>query len=176
MDSVARVLAVIRKPRGPGSQPHEDKLRMSGTSTYTLTEVDMKPADGPLGGTIGREGNDHPTPDDPRGAFVVGTANGDRLQDIANTHLSEGPTPGRIARQWNARYGANVGRGISGDPTGDNFFTLGITGDPSGGIGDGRYIQHIQIPRGQVVARAFARSVDDSANIPAVYVTDPTRR
>lgn len=173
MDSVARVLAVVRKPRGTGSQPHDDGIRMSGTTTDTLTATG---SDQPIGGEIGWQGNDHPTPDDPRGEFVINTANGDRLQDFANTHLSEGPTPGRIPRQWNARKGANVGRAITGNPTGDDFFTLGVSGSPDSGVGDAKYIEHVQIPRGQVVARAFARTVDDAANIPAVYVSDPTRR
>ena len=175
MGSVAQVLAIVRHKRG-SEQPHDDGLRMSGTTTDTLTDIDMKPADATLGGMIGRQGNDYETPDDPRGYFIINQANGDRLQDIANTHLSEGPTPGRIPRQWNARKGAKLGRNITGARAGDDSFALGVTGTPDGGVGDAKYIEHIQIPRGQVIARAFARTVDDAANVPAVYVSDPTRR
>lgn len=172
-DSVARVLNIVRKPRGSGSQPHDGGIRMSGTTVDTLVATGN---DTELGAAIGREGNDWQTPDYPRGVFVVGITNGDRLQDFANTHLGEGPTPGRIPRQWNDRKGAKVGRTITGTPVGDDAFTLGVSGSPDGGVGDAKYIEHVQIPRGQVIARAFQRSVDDAANIPAVFVSDPTRR
>jgi hypothetical protein len=181
--SVAEILRVVRRKRGSGlsesatvaghSVHNVGNIRMSGTSTQTLTDVNNEQ---PLGGYIGREGNDWPTPDDPRGTFVINQANGDRLQDVANTHLSEGPTPGRIPRPWNARKGAKVGRGITGQPVGDDFLTLGVSGSPDNGVGDAKYIEHVQIPRGSVIARAYQRTVDDSANIPGVYVSDPTRR
>src|ERR1700690_1953211 len=73
-------------------------LRMSGTKVETLQETDLKPNDGEIDGANpqGRTGNDWLYPDAPRGMFVINQDPGDRLQDIANTHLGEGPNPGRI--------------------------------------------------------------------------------
>jgi hypothetical protein len=150
-------------------------IRMSGTNEATLISDGQSDE---LGEPIGRQGNDHITPDNPRNYFVVGDSNGDRLQDFANSHLSEGPNPGRISRQWNKRIGGGTGRGSTGNPAGVDYLVLGVSGvnnQEIGGIGDGKYIAHLTIPRGSMMARAHTRTIDDAASIPAVYVSDPTR-
>lgn len=147
---------------------HDNGIRLSRNSTQTLVATGKE-------NVVEVGGNDHPTPDLPR-PHVVGQTNGQRRQAIADSHLSEGATPGRIPRQWNERTGGKLGRGITGNRSGDDSFTLGETGVPAAGVGDAKYMQHVQIPRGQTVARAFARTVDDSAFVPGVYVSDPTRR
>lgn len=148
-------------------------IRMSGTSPQTLSS--HRPDD-ELGDANGRTGHDWLYPDNPRGRFDVGVVYGDRLQDFANSHLSEGPGPGRIPRQWNNRTSGKVGRGITGNPDGDDFFADTTSGDSAGGIGDMQYVPHTPTPRGSVVARPYLRTVDDFAPIPGVYVADATRR
>lgn len=172
--SVAEVLRIVRRRAGSGhdGQPNNG-IRMSGTRTQTLTNIEQ---DTQLGDPIGRQGNDYLYPDLPRGATVINQDPGDRLQDFANTHLSEGPNPGRIPRFWNDRRSGKVGRGITGDPAGDNFLALAVTGQSDNGMADAKFIMHVQIPRGSTMARAYARTVDDAANIPGVYVSDPGRR
>jgi hypothetical protein len=151
-------------------------IRLSGTSPNQEYSIDKKPKDGQLGDANGRQGNDYYYPDHPRGAFRVGTTNGDRLQDFANTHLSEGPVVGRIPRQWNDRKSGKTGRGISGNPGGDNFFADTTSGESGGGIADMQYVPHTPTPRGITIARPYMRTIDDGASIPGVYVADATRR
>lgn len=166
---------LVRQRNGPGLDQDGVKKRMA-TSRYATQEVvnNPHPSD-QLGPAIGRQGNDWPTPDS-HGIALVETVNGQRLQDFANTHLGEGEAPGRIPRFWNNRDSAKTGRSSTGNRSGDQGIALNVTGEESGGIGDAKYVQQLPIPRGTVVARAFARAVDDSANIPAVFVSDPTRR
>jgi hypothetical protein len=153
-------------------------LRLSGTKVQTLQEADLKPSDGEIDGANpdGRQGNDWLYPDAPRGMFVINQDPGDRLQDIANSHLSEGPNPGRIPRGWNFRTNGKLGRSVSGNPDGDIGFTDTLSGQPTGGIADMKYIMHVQIPRGTMMARTYARTIDDAATVPAIYVSDGTRR
>ncbi len=152
-------------------------IRLSGTTPKQEYNVETNPNDGPLGDVNGREGNDYPYPDNPRGLFRVGTVNGDRLQDFANSHISEaGPNPGRIPRGWNDRKSGKTGRGITGNPSGDNFFADTTSGESAGGIADMKYVPHTPTPRGITVARPYLRTVDDYAPIPGVFVADATRR
>lgn len=173
MTSVAEVKQLIRRKRGPGVSTGDDQKRQNYSRNSTQTIV-AKNDDTELGPAIGREGNNWPTPDS--NVPLIGLVNGDRLQDFANTHLNEGEAPGRIPRFWNNRDSAKLGRSIDGNPSGDQGLALDITGQEDGGIGDAKYIQHLPVPRGTVIARAYARTVDDSANIPAVFVSDPARR
>lgn len=153
-------------------------IRLSGTSPNQEASYERNPRDGELGGDNpnGRSGNDWTYPDYPRGEFRVNVQNGDRLQDFANTHLSEGEAPGKIPRGWQNRFSGKLGTGITGNPVGDNFFMDTITGQDGGGIGDMRYIPHTPTPRNSMVARPFLRTVDDYAPIPGVFVADATRR
>lgn len=153
-------------------------IRLSGTSEDQEYDINLNPSeeDAELGDLNGRTGNDWPYPDSPRGRFDVDTVNGDRLQDFANTHLSEGPAPGRIPRGWNNRQLGKVGRDITGNPSGDNSAPITITGNAAGGIGDMVFVPHTPTPRNTTVARPYLRTIDDSASIPGVYVADATRR
>lgn len=153
-------------------------IRMSGTSPAQLYDVNLNPsdADAELGDANGRTGNDWPYPDTYQ-YFQVGVIKGDRLQDIANTHISEVPeTVGRIPRGWVNRTLGKVGRDITGNPDGDNAAPITITGNDAGGIGDMQYMPHTPTPRNVTVARPFLRTIDDAASIPGVYVADATRR
>lgn len=152
-------------------------IRMSGTSPAQQYDVDLSPNpdDVELGDANGRTGNDWPYPDS--NDFRVGVIEGDRLQDFANTHISEVPdTVGRIPRGWANRVLGKVGRDITGNPDGDNAAPITITGNPAGGIADMRWVPHTPTPRNITVARPYQRTIDDSANIPGVYVADATRR
>lgn len=173
---MAARLRLHRSPGGAVDQANAKKaLDFSRNSTQEVANTGQP--DTELGLPIGRERWDWPPyPDDTRGLAVNNHDPGKRLQDFANSHLSEGPNPGRIPHFWNDRRLGKVGREITGNPIGDNFLTLGVSGTPDVGAGDAKFIMHTQIPRGSVVARAYARTVDDAAPIPAVYVTDPTRR
>lgn len=150
--------------------------RLAGSVPTNYENVQARPNDGELGTPNGRTGNDWIYPDLPHGRFDVGTVNGDRLQNLANTHLSEGPNPGRIPRGWNNRMHGKVGRNVSGNPSGDDFFINTISGEQSGGIGDQMYVPHTPTPRGVGIARAYMRTVDDGAFVPGVYISEPTRR
>ncbi len=171
-NSVARINRILRQRLGSGVDVTQAKKALATSRNSTDTVQEITRSDTQLGLPIGRQGNDWPTPDNE--AILFNTDPGKRQQDFANTHLSEGPNPGRVPRFWNDRRLGKVGRHITGTPSGDNYLTLGS--GPAGGLGDDRYIQHVQVPRGSMVARAFARTVDDAANVPAVYVGDPTRR
>lgn len=172
--------AIVRRKDGGGQSDEKSRLpiRMSGTNPDTEVAIDKSGSSDPMDQPpIGRTGNDYSYPDYPRGYFQLGTVNGDRLQDIANTHLSEQPeVPGRIPRPWNNRYKGKTGRGLTGNESGSNEEPLTVSGESAGGTGDMVYIPHIFVPRGSVVARAYMRTVDDAAAIPAVYVSDAARR
>jgi hypothetical protein len=175
MDSVARIKQLVRRAKGPGTSIGDDKRRQSYSRNSSQIIGPSDRPDTQLGLPIGREGNNWPYPDSTM-IPEFNTDPGHRVQDFANSHLSEGPNPGRIPRFWNNRDSGKLGRNITGNRVGDQGLALDATGQANGGIGDAKYVQHIQIPRGQIIARAFARTVDDAANIPAVYVSDPTRR
>lgn len=170
--------AIVRRKDGGGQSDEKTRLpiRMSGTNPDTEVAIDKSGSSDPMDNPpIGLEGNDYSYPDFPRGYFQLGTVNGDRLQDVANTHLSEQPeVPGRIPRGWNNRIAGKIGRGH--DESGATNEPITVTGDSAGGTGDMVYIPHLFVPRGSVVARAYMRTVDDAAAIPAVYVSDAARR
>jgi hypothetical protein len=184
MGTVASLNKMLGRKSGNEDTANENKtaiktgIRMSGTRVQTLQETDLKPTDGEIDGANpqGRQGNDWLYPDFPRGMFVINQDPGDRLQDFANTHLGEGPNPGRIPRPWNFRTNGKIGSGITGNPDGEIGFQLTLTGNAAGGTADAKYIQHIQIPRGSMMARTYSRTIDDAASIPAIYVADGTRR
>lgn len=160
--------------------PSGNPLRMSGTVPTDYESYEANPKDGELGTTNGRNGNDQPMPNGVRGRFDVGQINGDRLQQFANTHLSEGPAMGRIPRGWNDRAYGVLGRDISGNPDGDDSFASVAASGPSntgtGGIGDMKFVPHTPTPRNVGIARTYLRTVDDAAQIPGVFLSDPTRR
>src|ERR1035437_4861976 len=83
----------------------------------------------------GRMGNDFVTPTPER--FIL-EADHERYQDIANSHLSEGPTPGRIPRPYNDRQAGKIGRGNM--PAGRTSLLLNLSGVSAGGLGDAMYI------------------------------------
>lgn len=177
MDVATLTRRAIRRKPGAGESSSQARKSQETSRQSTQTVVTRSSHSSELGLPIGRQGNDYPTPDIPgRGPFLENQDPGQRLQDFANTHLSEGPNPGRIARPWNARMHGKLGRNITGNPSGDTGFELGLIGERNEGVGDARYLQHQPIPRGSIVARAYHRTVDDAANVPAVYVGDPTRR
>lgn len=169
------VNTLLRRQNSSGEEDRKQQLpiRMSGTKVATLTDINTNPAVGvgQLGPDNGREGNDVKTPD--YDSFLINTVNGDRYQDIANSHLSEGPAPGRIPHRWNNLVKGILGKHITGAPNGDSGV---YNANQGGGAEDQKYIPHIGIPRGVGLARAFMRTVDDAASIPAIYVADPTRR
>lgn len=153
-------------------------IRLSGTTPDTENDVNLSPGanDGELGDPNGRTGNNWPYPDTYQ-YYEVGQISGDRLQDFANTHLSENPeSVGRIPRQWDNRVQGKVGRDITGNPSGDTSPPITIAGSAAGGIGDMQYVPHTPTPRNMTVARPYLRTIDDSANIPGVFVADATRR
>jgi hypothetical protein len=119
----------------------------------------------------GLMGNDFVTPTPER--FII-DADKERYQDIANSHLSEGPTPGRIPRPYNDRMAGKVGRNNA--PAGVTSLLLNISGVSAGGLGDAVYIPHTSIVRPAGKASGSLRTIDDGAQIPGVYLADPTRR
>lgn len=171
---MGNINSVVRRRNSSGESDEKQQLpiRLSGTRTNEEYSLDKNPADGPMGPAIGRQGNDHKTPD--ADFFLIGTVNGDRLQNLANTHLSDNPVePGRIPRRWTNLVKAVLGRGVTGVRDGDDGV---IKANQMGGAEDGLFIPHIGIPRGSVIARAYKRTVDDAAPIPGIYVANPTRR
>jgi len=184
MSTVSGINRLLGRKTGSEDSTNEHKtvirtgIRMSGTRVQTLVNIDKNPKDASPDNANpqGRQGNDWLYPDYPRGMFIINQDPGDRLQDFANTHLSEGPTPGRIPRPWNFRTNGKLGRSVSGNPSGDVGFTNTVDGQPGGGIADMKYIMHVQIPRSTSMARTYARTIDDAANVPAIYVADGTRR
>lgn len=119
----------------------------------------------------GLMGNDFVTPTPER--FVI-EADKERYQDIANSHLSEGPTPGRIPYAFNDRMAGKVGKFNA--PAGITSLLLNISGVSAGGEGDAMYIPHTSILRPGGKASGSLRTIDDGAQIPGVYLADPTRR
>ena len=170
-----QVKELVRRKRGPGVSTGHDRDRQEHSRTYTTTLV-ARDDDPPITDGVQRGNTAYRTPDDTRQQTIIDTVNGHRLQDFANSGLSEGEAPGRIPHFWNDRRQGKVGRTATGNPVGDNFLTLGLSGQRAGGEGDAAFLRHQQIPRGVVVARGFARTIDDAAIVPAVYVSDPTRR
>lgn len=153
-------------------------IRLSGTNPAQEYDVNLSPsdADAELGTQNGRTGNDWPYPDTQQ-YYQTEVITGDRLQDFANTHLSENPeSVGRIPRQWDNRILGKVGRDITGNPSGDNSAPITVTGNSAGGIADMQYVPHTPTPRNTTVARPYMRTIDDAASIPGVYVADATRR
>jgi hypothetical protein len=141
----------------------------------TNSEFTNNPNDPGLGddNPNGRTGNDWLYPDLPRGRFDVSEVNGDRLQDFANTHLSEGEAPGRIPRGWNSRNKGKTGDSISGNPSGAIASDITVTGQDGGGVAGMMYVPHTPTPRSIVTARAYHRTVDDAANVPGVFIGNP---
>jgi hypothetical protein len=122
----------------------------------------------------GLEGNDYPTPGQQN--WKVNHDPGKRYQDIANSHMGEGPNPGRIPYRFSMRDKGKLGRDLSGTPDGTIGLTLGITGVSAGGVGDAMYVPHTSILRPAGKSVAGMRTIDDGAMIPGVFVADPTRR
>lgn len=179
MSSVRETLKIVRRRSSASDDEHDSKasngVRLSGTNPRPIF---ARQPDESLGNTIYRDYDQGwQYPDLPRGLFYENQDPGDRLQDIANSHLSEGPNPGRIPRPWNNRIHGKLGRGITGNDYygGDNGFTA-IKGTPSGAAGDGKYVPHTPTPRNTYQVKPYTRTVDDSAAIPGVYVADATRR
>lgn len=174
-------LQTIRRPskRGGGNGIAREivtPIRLSGTNTDTETRYERDPKEPGLGNDNpnGRTGNDWTYPDYPRGRFDVSEVNGDRLQDQTGRHIHEGEAPGRIPRQWNNRVIGKVG-GISGSVSGEIHPGITITGDAAGGIEDMMYVPHTPTPRTITPSRPYLRTVDDAAQVPGIFLSDPTR-
>jgi len=118
----------------------------------------------------GRTGNDWITPTAER---FVNEADHERYQDIANSYLSEGPTPGRIPYAFNDR---NNGRVNGATPVGAIGLLCNISGVAAGGLGDCSYIPHTSILRPAGKSVGSLRTIDDGAQVPGIFVADPTRR
>lgn len=174
--SIGRIKEIIRRPRGSGVDYADDSQRREYSRTHTQTLGPNRDDDPPLSNDVTMGNTALATPDDTRGLAYASQVNGQRLQDYANTHISEGEAPGRIPWFWNDRRYGKVGRGITGNEAGDNSLTLDVTGIGHGGLGDAKFIPHQVVPRGMATVRAHTRTIDDSATVPAVYVSDPTRR
>ena len=119
----------------------------------------------------GLMGNDYTYPTTER--FIL-EADHERYQDIANSHLSEGPTPGRIPRPYNDRMLGKIGRGNT--ISGRTSLLLNLSGVSAGGLGDAMYIQHTSVIRPAGKASGSLRTIDDRAQVPGTYLADPTRR
>jgi hypothetical protein len=167
----SRFLNLIRKPKDnqatkavplpineAGTKPtYASRVRKSDSLTEQVATGGM--------------GNDFVTPTPER--FILG-GDRERLQDIANSHLSEGPTPGRIPRPYNDRMLGKIGRGNT--PAGRTTLLLGLSGVSAGGLGDAKYIPHTSVIRPAGKAAGSLRTIDDGAQVPGVYLADPTRR
>lgn len=166
------VLSLIHRRSGSGKEQKKGTgIRLSGTTENTLTN--NRP-DEQLGPVNGREGNDHLYPDNPRGLGVVHRGY-QRDQSIANSHLNEGPPPGVIPYMYNKRIGGTVGKSMEGNPDGiDSPWLPGAS--RAGGKGDLMFIPHTSLVRPAGKAKVMHRTIDDAAQIPAIYVADPTRR
>lgn len=152
-----------------------DNIRLSGTTTEVLESYDQNPQDGPLGPVNGRTGNEWVYPDSMY--FVLEQEDsGDRNQTRTGDVIHEGPIPGRIPRSFTNKISGKLGRGITGNPTGDTGFINVLSGNPDGGLGDQMYVPHTPVPRNSIVARPYKRTVDDAVNVPAIYVSDGNRR
>lgn len=143
----------------------------SSTIPGTVHKSDSPPEQDPNG----REGNEYPAPSTPEG-WALGADPGKRYQDIATSHMGEGPTPGRIPRPYQDRNMGKLGDNITGEPDGTTGFQLGISGNDAGGIGSAMYIPHTSIVRTGGKASSSMRSIDDGAQVPGVFVADPTRK
>jgi hypothetical protein len=146
---------------------------MGGTVIQTLNSKLHKSDSLTEQADTGLMGNDHPTPTTER--FVVG-ADPKRFADIANSHLNDGPTPGRISRPYNDRNIGKLGNGMSGQLVGEVGLLLNISGVDAGGLGDAMYIRHTSVLRPAGKSVGSLRTIDDGAQIPGVYLADPTRR
>lgn len=157
---------IVRRSDGTSTNEHmESRVNLGGSDPHTLSSYEKNPDDAELGVANGREGNDYAYPD--ASTFLINPAKGKRYQDFANSHLSEGEEPGRIPRDFTNKI-AGVVDGHEASVVKANQL--------SGGDSDQAYIQHINVPRGSTLARAYSRTVDDSAPIPAIFISDPTRR
>lgn len=146
-------------------------IRMSGTVVRTLQSKPHTSDSITEQTATGHMGNDYVTPTPER--FVEGQDR-ERYQDIANSHLSEGPTPGRIPRPYNDRMMGKIGKGNT--PNGNTSLLLSISGVSAGGQGDAMYIPHTSVLRPAGKSVGSLRTIDDGAQIPGVYLADPTRR
>jgi hypothetical protein len=164
-------------------------VRIVGDSQKTITNeatVKTPPTSSTIPGGIhksdslpeqnpnGRTGNDYQYPGP--STWELNTDPGKRYQDIATSHLSEGPTPGRIPHPFQDRALGKLGDSLSGTPDGTIGLRLGISGVSAGGIGDAMYIPHTSVVRTAGHASSSLRTIDDGAQVPAIFVSDPTRR
>jgi len=119
----------------------------------------------------GLMGNDYtyPTPE----RFQNGS-DGRHTTGIENSHLNEGPNPGRIPRPYNDRANGKTGR--NNNIGGDVGLVLNISGNSAGGLGGAMYIPHTSILRPAGKVSGSLRTIDNNAQIPAVFLADPTRR
>lgn len=164
-------LALLRRKKDTQStQERKLPVVMAGTTKAVLGNLHKSDSLTEQVAT-GRMGNDYNYPYAER--FVNG-ADKERYQDIANSHLSEGPTPGRIPRPYNDRMYGKVGK--FNTPNGITSLLLNISGVSAGGEGDAMYIPHTSTLRPAGRASGSLRTIDDGAQIPGVYLADPTRR
>ena len=171
MDRVHRMIGV--KPDSQGTETGRLPIVMSGTTpavqsgihpSDSITEQDAN----------GLTGNDYKYPTDVN--WEINTDPGKRYQDIATSHMSEGPNPGRVPRPYYQCNGAKLGRNITGSRVGVVGLDLTIVGQEGGGIAGDMYIPHTSILRPAGRTTGSMRTIDDGAMIPGVYIADPTRR
>ncbi len=165
------IFSIIRRKRAsPTTDTNANKIRLSGTTINTESNTDLKPQMQPQDNPIRFEGNNWLVPDAPRGYHILQVSNGLRRQAEANTHLSEGPAPGKIPHPFKNLYHGKSGSGIDGNPNGV------IANVPQFGLEDRAFIPHTPIPRAGMMVRGFRKTYNDSAYVPAIYVADATRR
>jgi len=169
-----RMYGIIRrKTDNESTQQPKLPINMGNTSATIPSPIHKSDALGD-DNPNGRDGNDWQTPT-PEG-WLLETPSGDRLQDIANSHLSEGPNPGKIPRAFNLRNNGKLGQNLTGTRGGNIGLILNISGNKAGGLGDAQYIPHTSILRPAGKSVGSARTIADGAMIPGVYLADPTRR
>lgn len=168
-----RFFSLIRNKRDTEGTTKEAVVpQVAGPTTQQTLSSNLHPSDG-LGDNNpnGRQGNDFRTPTPEITQIEQGGA---RRQDVARTYLGDGIIPGRIPHFFNDRCLGKVGKENS--PAGIASLLLNISGNSAGGLGDAMYIPHTSILRPSGKAAGSLRTINDGAQVPGVFLADPTRR
>jgi hypothetical protein len=144
----------------------------SSTIPGGIHKSDSPPEQDPNGRQGNASGIQYPDVD----KWELGADPGKRYQDIATSHMSEGPTPGRIPHHYDNRNTGKLGDELTGTPDGTTGFKMGLSGNDAGGIGGAMYIPHTSVIRLAGQASSSLRTIDDGAQVPGAFVADPTRR
>lgn len=168
-----RFFSLIRTKRdNEGTKPTQ-AVPLIGGPTVQQTLINTPHTSDGLGDNNpnGRQGNDFRTPTPEITQIEQGGA---RRQDVARTYLGDGILPGRIPHFFNERCFGKVGK--ENTPAGITSLLLNISGDSAGGLGDAQYIPHTSVLRPSGKASGSLRTINDGAQIPGVFIADPTRR